>query len=414
MSLTYWSVNVNSLAELTRLCPSGEQYFCPLRYEREQIVDRRHLIRRRSRWRWAIIIIVGWMFTTSPSPLLAIGLNTTRGALALVDRTVAQDQGAWIIDYRLRHTGKTGVIITAEEIEVKVEGWVSNSRVPSHAIPRWSSLVVFHAHDLSAVSEVIATADEAHRCRDRLVASVWTEDQGPFKSDIPAQAEPKTRAIQAPPGFPAEPINSLPISLGPGAIVRVRLRLEHQHILYGDYDPLLSVRAVTLALGSTPVHDIVPMDREQYLAQPRFTWNEPPEERRDTRHAISGPDSLHLEAHIPGHQYYRYPERPVRYSTKMRLRFWYLIAAGTEGECRVRVAQFKDTPTSWRILNSGGFEQCLKTIGHWTKVDRILQTESEATTLTLEFKIVGETEVGEMWIDDVSLEPVDGATPGRP
>jgi len=98
----------------------------------------------------------------------------------------------------------------------------------------------------------------------------------------------------------------------------------------------------------------------------------------------------------------------------MRLRFWYLIAAGTEGECRVRVAQFKDTPTSWRILNSGGFEQCLKTVGRWTKVDRIVQTEPEATTLTLEFKIVGETEVGEMWIDDVSLEPVDCATPGGP
>ena len=156
------------------------------------------------------------------------------------------------------------------------------------------------------------------------------------------------------------------------------------------------------------------MDREQYLAQPRFTWHEPPEERRDTRHAVSGPDSLHLEAHVPGHQYYRYPERPVRYNTKMRLRFWYLIAAGTEGECRVRVAQFKDTPTSWRILNSGGFEQCLKTVGHWTKVDRILQTESEATTLTLEFKIVGDTEVGEMWIDDVSLEPIDGTMPGGP
>ena len=50
----------------------------------------------------------------------------------------------------------------------------------------------------------------------------------------------------------------------------------------------------------------------------------------------------------------------------------------------------------------------MKTVGRWTKVERIIQTESEATTLTLEFKIVGETDVGEMWIDDVSLEPVNG------
>jgi hypothetical protein len=348
------------------------------------------------------------------SPLARAGSSDTPGGFTLVDRTVTQDQGAWIIDYRLRHTGKTGVIITPEEIEVKVEGWVSNSRVPSHAVPRWSSLVISHVHDLTAVSEVIAAADEAHRCRDRLMVSVSTDDPGSKKPLATTQPAGSPTPMHATATTPAEPVGSLPISLGPGAIVRLRLRLEHQHILYGDYDPLLSVRAVTLTLGSNPVRDVVPMDREQYLAQPKFAWQEPPEDRRDTRHSVSGPDSLHLEAHIPGHQYYRYAERPVRYSTKMRLRFWYLIAAGTEGECRVRVAQFKDTPTSWRILNSGGFEQCLKTVGRWTKVDRIVQTEAEATTLTLEFKIVGETEVGEMWVDDVSLEPVDGTSPVGP
>ena len=217
-------------------------------------------------------------------------------------------------------------------------------------------------------------------------------------------------------GFPiaSEPAAGLPLSLGPGAIVRVRLRLEHQHILYGDYDPLLAVRTVELTLGAATVRDVVPLDREQYLAQPKFTWPEPPEERRDTRHAVSGPDSLHLEAHVPGHQYYRYPDRPVRYGTKMRLRFWYLIAAGTEGECRVRVAQYKDTPTSWRMLHGGGFEQCLKTVGRWTKVEHIFQTEAEATTLALDFKIAGDTDIGEMWIDDVSLEPMGSTVPGGP
>ena len=414
MYLSHVSVNVDPYIRLSGLCPGGDRSACSPRCAHGRIGDKDHSSEGRRWLRRVIIVVIGSVLATLPSPLRAIGLNTTGGALTLVDRTVTQDQGAWIIDYRLRHTGKTGVIITPEEMEVKVEGWVSNSRVASHAVPRWSSLVISHIHDLSAVSEVIVTADEAHRCRDRLFMFIWTEDQGPFKSGMPAQAKTKSGVNQTPPIFPAESTSSLPISLGPGAIIRVRLRLEHQHILYGDYDPLLSVRAVTLALGTTPVRDVVSMDREQYLAQPRFTWHEPPEERRDTRHAVSGPDSLHLEAHVPGHQYYRYPERPVRYNTKMRLRFWYLIAAGTEGECRVRVAQFKDTPTSWRILNSGGFEQCLKTVGRWTKVDRILQTEPEATTLTLELKIVGETEVGEMWIDDVSLEPVDSTTPGGP
>jgi len=167
---------------------------------------------------------------------------------------------------------------------------------------------------------------------------------------------------------------------------------------------------VAITLGSSSLRDQVALDREHYLAQPKYSWPEPPDDRRDTRHFVSSPDSLHLEAHIPGHQYYRYPERPVRYGTKMRLRFWYLIAAGTEGECRVRLAQYKDTPTSWRVLSQGGFEQVLETIGHWVKVERVVHAESEATTVALDFRIVPETNVGEMWVDDVSLEPVGSST----
>jgi hypothetical protein len=334
--------------------------------------------------------------------------------LTLVGRRVAQDQGAWIIDYRLRHTGPTGIVLLPEEIAVKAEGWVSNSRVASHAVPRWSSLVIPHGRELAVTAEVITAADEAHRCRERLAVSIWTEEDNSTSSRDHGWSTMRSTGSSTMSTVLAEPVGMLPLSLAPRSILHIRLRLEHQHILYGDYDPLLSARAVELSVGSATIRDLVPLDREQYLALPRFHWPEPPEERRDTRHAISGADSLHIEAHVPGHQYYRYPERPVRYSTKMRLRFWYLIAAGTEGECRVAIAQYKDTPTSWRKLNGGGFEQELKTIGHWTKVERMVQTEAEATTLTLEFKIVGDTEVGEMWIDDVSLEPIGCNAPGGP
>ena len=148
--------------------------------------------------------------------------------------------------------------------------------------------------------------------------------------------------------------------------------------------------------------------------QPKYTWPEPPDERRDTRHFFSAPDSLYIRADIPGHQSYRFQERPVRYDTKMKLRFWYLIAVGTEGECRVRVGQNKDTPLAWRQLHEGGFDERLKTIGHWTKYERIVQTEPEATRMILEFKIVGEIDSGEMWIDDVNLEPVGIIGPGGP
>ncbi len=335
----------------------------------------------------------------------AFGADPARRASTLVQvsRTVAQDQGAWVIDYRLRHTGPTGVVVAPEEIAVKVESWVSNSRVASHAVPRRSVLAIPHGPELTAIGEVIAAADEAHRCREKLTCQLSVV-RGPSSTDADCRSSRSTKGPTTDNG--QRTTDKKPISLAPGAIVHVRLRLEHQHVLFGDYDPLLGMRAVEITLAGQTVRDLVPLDREQYLAQPKFAWPEPPEDRRDTRHSVTGPDSLHLEAHVPGHHYYRYPDRPVRYGTPMRLRFSYLIAAGTEGECRVRVAQYKDTPTSWRMLNGAGFEKCLKLVGRWTKVEHVFTTDAEATTLALDFRIAGDTDIGEMWIDDVSLEPV--------
>jgi hypothetical protein len=365
--------------------------------------------------KWLVVGLVGWIIAATS----AGGADAGRSNIVLAGRTVLQDQGAWVVEYRLRYTGQGGIIITPDETACKLEGWVSNSRVASHTTPRWSSLAVVRGQEWLGASEVIAAVDEAHRCKERLAVSIWVEESGSPTAAPGAQDTTTGTAVEPNAGQPqaVSPVVSvIPglLSMGPGAILRVRLRLEHHHILYGDYDPLLGVRSVELTLGGSVVRDVVPLDREQYLAQPKFAWPEPPELRRDTHHSVSGPDSLHLEAHIPGHQYYRYPERPVRYNTKMRLRFWYLIAAGTEGECRVRFAQFKDTPISWRMLDNGGFEQVLKKVGRWTKVERMIQTEPEATIVTLEFKIVGDTDVGEMWVDDVSLEPISCTAPERP
>jgi hypothetical protein len=359
----------------------------------------------------AVVVLVG---VAMPALSDAQGADSN-ALLTLLERSIVQDQGSWQVDYRLRYEGATGIIVTPNEILARVEGWVSNSRVSSHALPRWSALVISSPAGPLATPEVIASADEAQRCRERGVLLVWTGDA---EAPPPPAARPATGSgTGAGSGSGTGTVaveRPTILSIAPGATVRVRLRLEHQHFLYGDYDPLLGLRTVELHLGAATLGDpVVPMDREQYLAQPKSTWPLPPEEHRDTRHYVSPPDSLHLEAHIPGNQYYRYPERAVRYGTKMRLRFWYLIAAGTEGECRARVAQYKDTPTAWKVLTDGAHEEVLTTVGRWVKVERVFRTESEATTLALDFRISGGAEVGEMWIDDVSLEPVV-ATPSQP
>jgi hypothetical protein len=316
------------------------------------------------------------------------------GPLAVVERVLAQDQGDWQVDYCLRNDGPTRLVIPPAEIQARCEGWLSNSRVAVHANPRRSEWTLAGPSGPTAVAEVIVAPEEPQRCRERVTLQ------------LRAGTSP---AMTIPRGSDPEPLGTLTIE--PGTLLRVRLRLEHQHCLYGDYDPLLGRRDLELKLGATTLRDALPLDHEQYLAQPRDSWSEPPEEHKDTRKYVSKPDSLHLEADVPGNQYFRFPERKVRYSSRMRLRFWYLIAPGTEGEFKARIAQYRESPGAWKVLSDGASELTLSQVGRWVKVEKVIKTESEATTLALDFRIAN-AEVGEVWIDDVRLDPIDGGLGG--
>src|SRR5262249_14273095 len=159
-----------------------------------------------------------------------------------------------------------------------------------------------------ASSEVITATDELHRCHERLAISLWTKERIRSEGDSASKTSEPARAA-SPPISSSAALPLAPLSLGPDDTVHLRLRIDHDHILYGDYDPLLGVRTVDLSFGALVLRDIIPLDREQSLAQPKFSWPDPPDDRRDTHHFISPPDSLHLEADVPGHHSYRYPER---------------------------------------------------------------------------------------------------------
>ena len=316
------------------------------------------------------------------------------GRLTVVERVLTQDQGDWQVDYCLKLEGSKPLVLAPAELGARVEGWLSNSRVAVHATPRRSECVIAGQSGPMAAADVISSPEESLRCRERAVLRVWA---GKACDSTPRAGDP-------------EPLTT--VTVEPGGLLRVRLRLEHQHCLYGDYDPLLGRRELELRLGADTIRDSLPLDREQYLAQPKETWPEPPEDHKDTRHFMSGPDSLLLEAGVPGNQYFRFPERKVRYSSRMRLKFWYMIAPGTEGEFKARIAQYRESPNAWKPLTDGGSEHTLKTVGRWVKFEKVIKTESEATTMALDFRIAG-AEVGEVWIDDVTLEPIDAA-PGGP
>ena len=282
-------------------------------------------------------------------------------------------------------------MIAPSGLSARIEGWVSNSRAGGHALPRRSSVTATGTGGLSAFAEIIPSNDEDRHCRERASVQVWRAEQG----DCPPEP------IAAAGARPVPPEAQRTFSIDPGACVRVRLRLEHVHFLYGPYDPLLGPREVEVRLGPATLRDVWTLDRERNPAPgvPN-DFPKPTSDRFDPLIYFSAPDSLHLEAHVPGNQSLRL-EAPVRYGTRVRLRYWYMIAPGTEGECRSQVRQFKDA-SIWRELPDGCQEQTLAVVGRWTKVERTFRTEAEATTLALEFRICGGADVGEMWVDDIS------------
>ena len=337
----------------------------------------------------------------------ALDTSTQGKPWTVVHRGIGEgrDQGRfWQIDYVLRNDGPTPQTLKPEDVSAVVSATVSNSRVPGHACPKQTHLVVSGKSGLSAECDVIPSADESRRCRERAVLQVWPAKLGANPPDPVAKATVRLISLRE------QPSSTIPV----GGSVRVRLRLEHDHFLYGPYDPLLGQRTLELSLGSSKLKDALPLDQATDLPRPSAgSWPggaEPPADRRDARVYVSAPDSLHLEAHVAGNQSFRFKECPVRYGTKMRLRYWYLIAPGTEGEAKAMIVQYKDAPTAWKILSDGDVVQMLSTTGRWVKVEKTFRAEPEATTLTLEFRLPGD--IGEMWIDDISLEPVENDAGG--
>ena len=343
-----------------------------------------------------------------PSPAAEPSPSPSAHPLAVVDRVITQDreQGRrvvgmpeqysyWQVDYRLRNDGPAPLDLAPADVAAAVEGWVSNSRIASHASPRLATQTLAGPDNLSAFAEVIESPDESLRCRERATLRVWADGSPP--PDFAA----------------APPAPTPPLHLDPGGLVRARLRLEHHHFLYGAYDPLLGPRTLKLRLGPATLTDALPLDRARRMPRPALTWPRPPSNRMDTRHFVSAPDSLHLQAHLADQQSFNFDDQPVPYATKYRLRFWYLIAPGTYGECHAYVRQYRDAPGGFKTLFDATRDEVLPVVGRWTRVERILTTEADANRLALRFCISSVADVGELWIDDVTLEPVD-THPGGP
>jgi hypothetical protein len=315
---------------------------------------------------WACLILL----LTTPAP--------GEAAYSIVSRVATQEQGSWRIDYVVRSTVVNE--LGAGDVGVRVRGLVSNSRVASHGISRPLD-VTTDSITGDGVAPVIPSEREDLRCVERVKIRAWADgDDEPGLEDVPHR-----------------------VRISPNQPIRIRILLVHDHFLYGAYDPLLGIRRLDLRLGIETIRDEVSIDHEQYFACPRDFWETVPDEHKDTTRFVSSPDSLLLDASLPGCQYFRFPERKVRYGSVVTLSFSYWIARGTEGDFKVRVAQYRESPGAWQVLSKGAAENVLKGVGRWVKFEKSFVTESEATTMAVDFRIAN-AEIGEVWIDDLRLD----------
>ncbi len=282
--------------------------------------------------------------------ILAAFTFQTFQSTKITDRQIYQDGGTWLINYTFNKN-------IYDKPEIIIDGWVSNSRVPNNSTSRHLIL------DDKPCCILFDCVEDERRCTAKFTSEVNNNT--------------------------------------------IKIKITHQHGIYGNLNPLMGSLKVKIKFDGNIVYDSFNL-HEKNLFYPDLKI-EIPLERMDKRYSInrSSLGSLHLEANIPNVQFYRFPEILVRCDSRIKFSFWYLIATRTEGECFIWLTQYKDTPSSWRKLDDSAVRKKLTTIGKWKKVEYVFRTEKEATTMLLEFKIAGDSDIGEMWVDCIEFKYLD-------
>lgn len=300
---------------------------------------------------------------------------------------------AWQVDYRLRYDGPEPLVVDAGTIAGTVEGWASNSRAEGHGRPRRADHDLGAADDHESTVTLVDADAPAASCREHAVLAVWPE---------PTSASAETGSLDPSCDTPAEPVR-----VDPGAILRVRLRLEHVHPLDGASDPLLGRRELNLRVGPASFRDLLELDRPIAPSGPGVALPTIPAERLDRRVYYSAPDSLYLDACVDGGRSFVFPDVPVRRDAPIRLSFRYLRAVGSTGAATAELKQYHDVPESYFALPEARRVAPLEATGEWVLVERVLRTDPEASTVQLRFCLDAESGPSALWIDDVRLEALD-------
>ncbi|WP_152050834.1 hypothetical protein [Tautonia marina] len=343
-------------------------------------------------------------------PVLSQSDETSQGPdtpnLSLIDRSISlvrPEQGeqgdhrrrwlTWRIEYRLRNAQPTPLRFDPETLFCTVEGWASNSRAEGHGLPRRADHAIRGGELFQSRVCLIDHEDPTLACSERATLQLWADAQG--TPEAPAS------------GTPTEP-STEGILVEPGAVLRVRLLLEHSHHLYGLSEPLLGTRELNLRVGPAAFRDRLDLDRPLAPDREMDRLSPIPEERRDPRVYFSPPDSLYLDAALSGFRSFQFRDLKVPRDAPMRLSFRYFRSSDSTGKVRMELKQYKDVPNSYQVLTQAKRVEELPELGEWVLVEHRFHSDPLATTMQLRFLIDCEGDgPSAVWIDDVVLEPID-------
>ena len=318
------------------------------------------------------------------SAMMAIGLSPME-SVAIIDRDVSRNGSSWLVRYQLQYLGASPVKITADDITVSYEAWVSNSHCKPHTVARKSRVTFNLARGNRALTTVIANKKESQQCKEYITCSLAMGDQPP-PIDVVSETD------------------FLSVTLQPQQIFWLCLSIKHHHFLYGKYDALMGRREISVNFGFAKFSDVLEMNDEHHDSDLLGVLSALPPERLDAAQFHSPPDSLLITIADDSLQDFRFDDMPVRYDTKIKLTFWYLIAYRNSGECRVRLMQYQDGDGACYRLDDL-LDENLKISSGWQYFEKILTTGNKTNTVALDFRIIYAKEAT-FWIDDVSLTPV--------
>ena len=372
--------------------------------------------------------------------------TTNKSIYRIKDVQASQINGTWGILYTIQYLGDKKLDINASEISVEYTGEnYSNSRSRPHAIPRSIHIQKDNSQTITLqlpalfppianlpfvistpvkikipgevtyepikfnlaeanplLVNIIDSSNEKIRCREKVGVGV-------LQRVLRDKSESGIEEYYKP--------GPLPLTLNEGDTFQINLTLEHDHFLYGKYDPLFGTREIVMTIGPGQIYDTQILDHELSPAKVIPKLSTPPKERiLDTeelpndhpyKNGLGGKKGkfLVLYADVPGYQYFRFDDLPVRFGDTFKLSFDYVVAHGTEGTCHTRTMEYQDTPNAWYRLE-GGFDEQLTGQGKWQRFEHTFRLLNETTTMALDFRIVG-ANVGDLYIDMNSLKLIN-------